>query len=198
MNIYPYVYRIDHPSGEFYIGYRGTNKVPAEADFGIRYKTSTKLLSYPFEEYTRTILAEFYLPTGATDAYDFEQALVYEHWGDPGLVNKRCHHNGKTRFSRSGMKLSDETKQKMAEAKRGKAHSVETKQKISKAERGKIVSDETRAKMSMAKRGRKFSDESRQKMSDAHRGKVHSAESRAKMSATRRAKVGENSKDGFS
>jgi len=81
MNIYPYVYRIDHPSGEFYIGSRCANKVPAAQDFGIRYKTSSNHLSHPFDEYTQTIVAEFYLPTGAADAYDFEQTLIFEHWG---------------------------------------------------------------------------------------------------------------------
>jgi len=105
MNIYPYVYRIDHPSGEFYIGYRAANTVPAEKDFGHIYKTSTKRLSYPFEEYSQTVLAEFYLPTGADDAYDFEQLTIFEHWCDPRLVNKHCSYGNKVRFRNTSGKL---------------------------------------------------------------------------------------------
>jgi len=110
MNIYPYVYRVDHPSGEFYIGYRSANKVPAADDFGIR--------SYPFEEYTQTIVAEFFTDTAKANAYDFEQALIYENWENPLLVNKRCYH-GKIRFSNAGRKPSDEARRKMSEAKLG-------------------------------------------------------------------------------
>jgi len=182
MNIYPYVYRIDHPSGEFYIGYRCTNKVPAEQDFGHVYKTSTKNLSYPFEEYTQTILAEFYLPSGKTDAYDFEQLTIFEHWGNPGLANRVCHH-GKVRWSTVGLSIpkSQDTKKKMSEAKRGRTFSAEHKLKISEAQRGKKHSDESKLKMSISAsnrtysgKGRKLSDETKMKMSIAAK-KRHAA-----------------------
>jgi len=140
MNIYPYVYRIDHPTGEFYIGYRAANTVPAEADFGIKYKTSSNQLLHPFEEYAQTILAEFYLPSGSDDAYDFEQALIFENLGNPLMVNERCYYGSKARFSRAGKKHSDKAKEKMSAAKVGKdikPHSAERRAKMSEAQRGK-------------------------------------------------------------
>jgi len=180
MNIYPYVYRIDHPSGEFYIGYRCANTVPAEADFGHIYKTSTRHLSYPFEEYTQTILAEFYLPTGKDDAYDFEQALIYENWDNSQLVNKSYNING-LRFKFN--KHSDEAKRKISEASRGKTLSAETKQKM--VERWKQrppMSAEHKRKLSEARQKRTTSEETKQKMSQSHMGKVKSDETRKRMS----------------
>lgn len=192
MNIYPYVYRVDHPSGEFYIGYRSANRVPAESDLGHKYKTSSKYLSHPFEEYSITILAEFYLSTGKTDAYDFEQALIFEHWGDPRLVNKACHHGNKRRWSTAGKIVSAETRQKLSEAKVGKPRasaSEETKRKVSDAMRGKAPSAEHRRKLSEAKRGKTHSVETKQKMAEAMRGRKHSAETRQKMSESSRRRM---------
>jgi len=153
MNIYPYVYRIDHPSGEFYIGYRCANQVPAGADIGYKYKTSTKHLSYPFEEYSITILAEFFTATAKTDALDFKQATIYEHWGNPFLVNKRCNYNGQ-RFSTAGTTLSSATRQKMSTSRRGVPRSEETKAKIREANLGKSLSDEHLRKISIGRRGK--------------------------------------------
>jgi len=185
MNIYPYVYRIDHPSGEFYIGYRAANQVPGEADFGHIYKTSSKHLSYPFEEYTQTILAEFYLSSGKDDAYDFEQAFIYENLENPMMVNKRCYYGSKRRFSMSGKTLTVETKAKMSEAKRGKARkpfSEETRRKLSEANRGKTLSDEVR----QMRIGRKLSAETKLKISESNQGKTRSDEAKKKISEARK------------
>lgn len=153
MNIYPYVYRVDHPTGEFYIGSRAGNKVPAELDLGYIYKTSTKLLSHPFEEYSLTIVAEFFTDTAKADAYDFEQTLIFEHWGDPLLVNKACHY-GKARFSTAGSTVthSAETKAKIALLKTGRTHSAETRAKMSTALKGKPHSEEHKKKISESKK----------------------------------------------
>jgi len=132
MNIYPYVYRIDHKSGEFYIGYRCANRVPAEADIGHKYKTSSKHLSHPFEEYSITIIAEFFTGTAKADAYDFEQALIYENWDNPNLANQHCSY-GKTRWSTSGQVRSQLFREKMSDLVSGKRHSPEAKEKMSES-----------------------------------------------------------------
>jgi hypothetical protein len=86
MNIYPYVYKCTHKTtSEFYFGFRKANKVPAEFDLGIVYKTSSKIVKPNFDNYNYEILAVFY---ESQDANDFEQNLIKEHWGHPLLLNK--------------------------------------------------------------------------------------------------------------
>lgn len=91
-----------------------------------------------------------------------------------------------------GKHLSDETKAKMSESKRGKTpwnkgipRSEETKAKISKARSGQPCPEETKAKL----RGRHPSEEARTKMSEAQKGeknhfygKHHTAETKEKIS----------------
>src|SRR3989304_2364230 len=102
MNIYtstkvlPYVYRLDHPvTGEFYIGYRSANKTPSSEDLGILYFTSSKEASRRFNEFTITIIAEFFKKE---DAYIFEQQLIHENWSNLLKLNKRCFHGSNNFF----------------------------------------------------------------------------------------------------
>lgn len=96
--------------------------------------------------------------------------------------------------------VSEETRRKMSECKRGKKHSTETREKISRAKIGVPLgphSEETKAKISAGNKGkvrspevcRKLSerkrlppsDETRRKMADASRGRVASKETREKL-----------------
>ena len=77
-------------------------------------------------------------------------------------------------------KLSDETKQKIGDAHRGKYVSVETRQKQREAQlgkegymRGKTHTEETKRKMSEAHLGITRSEETRRKIGDASRGEKH-------------------------
>jgi len=94
-------------------------------------------------------------------------------------------------------KASEETKQKMSEARKGEKHpmygkhlSEETKRKISEAHKGKIISDETKAKMSASLKGRTswnkgkhLSEETRRKISENQKGKhILTEEQRNKIS----------------
>lgn len=86
MNVYPYVYKCTHKStSEFYFGFRKANKLSAELDLGLIYKTSSKLVKSNFTNYDYEVLAIFY---NSQDAHDFEQKLITESWGDPLLLNK--------------------------------------------------------------------------------------------------------------
>lgn len=74
--------------------------------------------------------------------------------------------------------LSEYTKKKMSEVRKGHYTSDETKQKISNAHKGKIVSEESKRKMSESRKGispgnkgKKMTDEQRRKMSEAKKGK---------------------------
>ena len=68
---------------------------------------------------------------------------------------------------RKDMKLTDEHKQKIALAGRGRKHSEETKQKISEANKGVPKTEEHKQKL----RGIVKSEETRKKLSEAHKGK---------------------------
>ena len=88
-----------------------------------------------------------------------------------------------------GYKHTQEAKDKMSAAKRGKNHpqfgkpiSQETKDKISAAKMGKKHSQETKDKLSAANMGKKLSQETKDKLSAANMGKKHSQETIKKIS----------------
>ena len=144
----PYTYKVENPlTGEFYIGYRSANKIPSHLDLPI-YKTSSKIVKPVFDKFTWVILAEF---ANGEDAYDFEQQMIYEEWGNPLILNKRCYHNGNKFVLHS--------------------HTEETKSKMSVAQKLRgPVSDETRSKLSLSAKGRVVSDTHRNNLSIALKG----------------------------
>lgn len=85
-----------------------------------------------------------------------------------------------------GGKHSEEARQKMSEAKKGKKRpprSAETRRKISESEKGKIVGEETRKKLSEINKGKKQSQETIARRVEKLKGLKHpprSEESRAK------------------
>jgi len=100
-----------------------------------------------------------------------------------------------------GLKRSEETKRRLSESKKGKpGHkgvkvSEETREKIRKAARQRPpISSETRKKMSEAQRNRPprapVSEETRKKQSEAKKGRKLSEETKLKMSQVRKGKKG--------
>lgn len=77
--------------------------------------------------------------------------------------------------------ISPETRERMAEAQRGKQHSPEHKAKIAAAGIGRIPTEETRAKLRASKQGFRHTPESREKLRIAHLGKKLSDEHKAKI-----------------
>jgi hypothetical protein len=103
-------------------------------------------------------------------------------------------HKEKIRAASRGKPKSDEHKEKIRQAAKGRAISDETRQKLSDALSGrkpwnkdKQHSDETRAKMSKAHQGKKHTPEAIEKTAAAHRGRKRSPETRARISAARKA-----------
>ena len=89
----------------------------------------------------------------------------------------------------SGFKFSDETREKLAAAQRGKKHSAESKEKLAAAQRGKKHSAESKEKTAAANRGKKLSAETKEKIAAAKRGKKRgplSAEHKEKLAAANR------------
>ncbi len=184
MNIYPYVYRLDHPTtGEFYIGYRAANKTSAYQDLGYKYFTSSRLVKPRFHEFDCKILAEFF---DKNAAYDFEQQLISECFNDSLCLNSSCYMN-KRRFkiinhteeskhkiseSRKGIKFSEEHKANLKLASRNRDKSFitdEYKEKLANAARD--ISEETRAKRKASLSGKIKSEEHLRKISEALKGK---------------------------
>ena len=82
---------------------------------------------------------------------------------------------------KKGSHISEEIKQRISVANKGRKHSEESKQKMSAARKGKKLSEETKQKISAAGKGKKMTDETRQKISAANKGKKRSDETRQKM-----------------
>ena len=167
MTIYPYVYRLDHPiTGEFYIGYRCNNKLPAGEDLGYEYLTSSKLVKPRFHEFTYHVIAEFF---DKNDAYEFEQQLIYEYWKSPGILNKSCYHNqsafrlkGHTKESRAKISASKSGQPKSIDS---VARAVETRLKRKLLIGPEKRSDATKEKMRLAWKSRcPMTDETKEKI----------------------------------
>lgn len=85
-----------------------------------------------------------------------------------------------------GMKMSEESKAKMSQMRKGKAgrpQSKETKQLLSTLNTGKTVSQETREKLSAVQKGKAKPEGFGAKVSAALKGKPRSEETKAKLSA---------------
>ena len=193
-----YVYICTHKeTGKFYIGYRMRNvtlNIPSHLDLP-KYKTSSTKVRPDWEDYTWTIVAEFFDPS---DAYTFEQQLIYDNWENSLLLNERYNLGERGQFRSSGPQSPEHIK-KRADVNRGKPtwnkgipHSTETKQKMSdtkKGKPGKPCSDATKQKLSDDRKGKPngrkgiptgqiswnkgipHSDATKQKLSDDRKGK---------------------------
>ncbi|MFA7099492.1 MAG: NUMOD3 domain-containing DNA-binding protein [Eubacteriales bacterium] len=89
----------------------------------------------------------------------------------------------------SGLKCSEETREKISIIHKGKIVSKETRQKMSDSKKGITLSDETKQKMSLTRKGKKnsffgkkHSEETKQKISLANKGFKHSEEAKQKIS----------------
>ena len=89
----------------------------------------------------------------------------------------------KLREIRTGWVLSEETKQRIGDANRGRTHTDEARTRMSEGQKKRFARPEERAKIAGINRGRRHSAETRQKMSEAHKGKRLSVETRQRMSA---------------
>lgn len=188
----PYVYKgVHRETGEFYIGFRSANKEPWEIDLP-KYRTSSKLVRPRFDEFDWQVLMIFEKPECA---YDFEQYMIHEAWGDPLLLNKACHWGNKIRFSTSGVRYSEEHKAKLR-----KTYTAERRAKIRQTHLGRKHSAEACEKIRQARLGdnhrlgTKHSAETREKIRQANLGRVPSAESREKMRLAHLGKTCEGSR----
>lgn len=157
----PYVYKLTHKTtGQFYIGYRAANVIPAENDIQSYQSSSTTVHNLGFNNFDVEIVAEFDTKEAA---YDFEQQLIHEHFHDPLCLNGNCTFNGDVRFI--SPPITRETKQKISKKLMGhpawnkgskglQRHTEETKQKMSESRKGRVFSDEHKRKISESRKQR--------------------------------------------
>ena len=181
-----YVYKLTHKTTkQFYIGYREANKVPSHLDLP-KYKTSSKNIFSIFDDFLYIIIAEFF---NGSDAYDYEQKLIYDNWNDPLILNENCFYE-KKRF-----RLSH--------------HTEETKNKISKTRTGMKFTESHKINIGLSSKGRSgywkdknlspphikslidnhkgmagltHTEETKNKISESHKGLTHTEETKNKMS----------------
>lgn len=173
----PYIYKITHPSGFFYIGSRWANKICYQEDFGKIYFTSTEneLVTNEFHSFTRSFIE----CETRDEVRELEKKMIREEWGNPFLLNRSIPGE---KFYCDGH--SEKTRQKMSESKRGKRPN----------NFGKPASAEACLKMSEKAKLQKHSEERKQKASarmigntaglgnKSRTGQTQSAEERKKKS----------------
>mmetsp|Transcript_8516 Transcript_8516/g.12042 ORF Transcript_8516/g.12042 Transcript_8516/m.12042 type:complete len:269 (-) Transcript_8516:249-1055(-) len=75
-----------------------------------------------------------------------------------------------------GTRMSDESRRRIAAARKGKKWDAETRRKMSQSKRGRAHSPETIERMSEAHRGKRLDNSTRAKMSEKRQGHTHSPE----------------------
>lgn len=89
-----YTYKITFVDDTFYIGYRGTVKLPEE-DFLVLYFSSSKIVKQKIWdgcEYNGVILQTY---DNQSDAYTSEQNLIFEEISNPKILNRFCYKDRK-------------------------------------------------------------------------------------------------------
>ena len=176
-----FIYRLTFPSKKSYIGQtiRDIHKRLEEHQYA---SSSCVAVYYAIQKYGWEKVEKEWYEVPDEDLNFYEEMLVALLGTlSPGGYNlKEGGGNGKP---------SEETKQKMSEAKSGEKHpmygktpSDETKQKLSEAQKGKTLSDETKEKLREANLGKIASEETKQKLSIARLGRTHAEETKKKIS----------------
>lgn len=173
---YYYVYRITNIKNSMhYYGYRSSTIEPIK-DLGIKYFSSSKDKEFIRDQkenshnYKYVIVREF---DNREDAHSFE---IFLHEKFNVSKNPKFYNRSKstsTKFSITGTKLSEETKKKMSESRKGRVLTDETKLKISESHKGMVYDnsfkERCRSNMMGNKNmlGKKHSDETKLKLSNS-------------------------------
>jgi hypothetical protein len=176
----PYVYICTHKdTNQFYIGYRMANvklNIPSHLDLP-EYKTSSTTVRPDWSNYTWTIVAEFF---GPSDAYTFEQQMIFDNWDNPLMLNGHCN-IGKNQFRNNGH--TQKTKDKIKKSKTGVEFSDSHKENIRLnsymrgkpgPHAGKSLTDSHKNNLKLnhvGMTGKTQSEETKKKQSDAKLGK---------------------------
>jgi hypothetical protein len=152
-----YVYKITNTiTGEFYFGYRYGNiklKLQPIDDLWVKYFTSSKTIKKIIKEYgvdafETKILFEH---EDSLVCWTYEQLIIRENWNNTLILNNKYHEpDSDTEVIRRTNFASDEAREKMSKAGKGRTKSEAHKQKIAIANTGNIGSHQKREKLSAA------------------------------------------------
>jgi len=108
-----------------------------------------------------------------------------------------------SRFANTGKKLSEETKQKISNSKKGVKHTPEHVKNNSLAQKGKVLSNEHKTKISSALSGRSLSESHKKNVGKKMKGRIMNEDWRKKLSDAakerhaRNRKAKQSATDGF-
>jgi hypothetical protein len=181
-------------NGYYTYAYLRVNKTPYYIGKGSKnrlYKRTKKDIKPPKDK-SRIILLKQNLTE--ENAFKHEKYMIGV-FGRKDLGTGILHNRTDGGEGGSGVLVSEETRKKLSESKKGennpnyrKIPSEETRKRKSKAMMGKIPSQETRRKRSIAMKGKSHSEETRRKISEALKGKSPSEETRRKRSVAMKGK----------
>lgn len=187
------IYRIINLiNGKTYIGqhryenlndnYMGSGKLllKAQKKYGIEnFKKDILVYNVSKKEHIdlleKTFIASERIKVGAENCYNITDG------GEGGTYSRSEETRKKMAKAKKGHLVSEETRKKMSKSHKGNQcrkgchHSEETRKKMSevqsKVQKGKKYSEETRKKISETMKGHLVSEETKKKMSEAHKGK---------------------------
>lgn len=165
-----------------------------------RHKTNSEniplkraIKKYGIENFTFSILYEFNLEASChskekeiiTELREKENKLYNVADGGDGIYSGKNHYlygkhhtnESKQKMSKAhkGKKLSDEHKSKIRNSLIGKTHSNKTKNKISKSKTGKKLTEEHKKKIGQSSMGRHHNEKTKKILSDKNKGEKNSS-----------------------
>ena len=152
---------------------------------GNSYKSCSRFYAaikkYGWDSFEHVIIAE---GLKEDEAHSLECAYIREY----DTTNPNNGYNQSTGGSHgsTGVKLTNEQKQRISDRFKGKPLSEEHKRKISESAKGRKLTEEQKKRIGDAKRGTRASKETRERMSKAHKGKEVSELTRQKIRDARR------------
>ncbi len=163
------IYCLTFPNGKFYIGSscvikKRTRIHECELESG-RHKNGR--LQKAYNKYK--LMEKKTLLVCSRDELKFYEQLIIDGLKPPLNISRNAYRP----------EMTPEVCAKIAEAARGRLVSDETRRKMSQSRKGRKLSDELKARLSALAQGRKNSTETREKMSQAKKGKKLSEAHRA-------------------
>jgi group I intron endonuclease len=175
------IYKITSPSGKIYIGqsvgikerFRGYKYLKSKRQTKLHYS----LIKYGYVNHVFEIILECNIHE--LNKYERYYQDKYDVLSNNGLNCRltqdgdrsgRCSEELRAKLSVISKNMSDETKQKISNAGKGRRHTEDVKLKMSKSHSGKLFSDEHKLNISKNRKGMLFSDEHKVNLSKAKKG----------------------------